>query len=588
MRRERGAAAVLAGLLAPVIFGTAAMTVDLAQAYIAQQASQRTVDSAALAASLGTGLPAPTPTATCPYGPRANANDPAVKEAAAYLAAHDAFSVGDPSLSTVTPASLVDCDLTNGEVVYGSFSGGVLHYDPTEVSIVSPPRSVGFSLGRVIGASGAKLASTATVKLDSPVFRSLPLYAFTGCDYGAQTIAQPTNGHAAQIVQLASPSDTNSATLSSLVTNPATNPAQVPEGVSSSLSINGSGLASVNAVGFFESGISGPGPAPVVVPISSASTHTDTLISLSSLPSGVTSVPDVWYVRVEIGTTWSTAIVGGGNSGTLAALPLQVGSPTLTCGQGSSAGNFGTLLLPNTSAGAPSGQSDNIAYNIATNIQHGLAVYPGDHTGGLCSSANTVAVLWPQDGTNCVDTKTGLDLNAAQKGFLDGVGSAPGRLTNVSAGTGCAANGMPATTVLYGRTVNNDTLTCFMTQDGTSIGDIAQSTYPFDHPVLSAAIYNSPRFALVPVLAVQPTNGGSNHYQIIDIRPAYITDQPLSATRGAQPSSTNGLTFASAPAGKLASIQVVFLNSGALPPPPTTMAVAPYVGTGLKVLRLIN
>lgn len=588
MSSERGAAAVLTGLLAPVIFGTAAMTVDLAQAYVADQSSQHTVDAAALAAGLGSGLPAPTPTATCSYGARANANDTAVKEAAAYVSSHDIFSAGDPTLSTVTPASLVDCDLSNGEVGYGVFSGGVLHYDPTELSIISPPRSVGFGLARVLGSRGTKVTTSATVQVASPVVRSLPLYAFTGCDYGAQTIAEPTNGHAAQIVQLASPSDSNAATLTSLVTNPATNPAQVPEDVASSLSINGTGLTSVSAIGFFESGTSGPGPAPVVVPISGASTHTDTLISIPTLPTAVTSVPDVWYVRVQIGTTWSTAIVGGGSSGTLAALPLQVGSPTLTCGQGSSAGNFGTLLLPNTSPGAPSGQSDNIAYNIATNIQHGLAVYPGDHTGGLCSSANPVAVLWPSDGTNCVDTKTGLDLKAAQEGFLDGVGTAPGRLTDVSPGTGCAANGMPATTVLYGRTLNNDTLSCFINQDGISIGDIAQSSYPFDHPVLSAAIYSSPRFALVPVLAVQPTNGGSYHYQIVDIRPAFITDQPLSATRGALPSATNGLTFATTPAGKLASIQVIFLNAGALPPPPTTDGITPYVGTGVKVLRLVN
>lgn len=588
MRTSRGAAAVLAGLLAPVMFGTAAMTVDLAQTYVAKRVSQRTVDSAALAAGLGSGLPAPTPTATCAYGPRANANDLAVKEAAAYVSAHDTFSAGDPSLSSVTPASLVDCDLANGEVGYGMFSGGVLHYDATEVTIVSPPRSVSFGFARVIGSRGAKVATSATVQVESPVVRSLPLYAFTGCDYGAQTIAEPTNGHAAQIVQLASPTDSNAASLSSLVTNPATNPAQVPEDVASSLSIVGTGLTAVNAIGFFESGTSGPGPAPVVVPISGASAHTDTLISLPALPTGVSSVADVWYVRVEIGTTWSAAIVGGGSSGTLAALPLQVGSPTLTCGQGSSAGNFGTLLLPNTSPGAPSGQSDNIAYNIATNIQHGLAVYPGDHTGGLCSSANPVAVLWPSEGTNCVDTKTGLDLKAAQEGFLDGVGTAPGRLTDVSAGTGCAASGRPATTVLFGRTLNNDTLSCFLNQDGISIGDIAQSSYPFDHPVLSPAIYSSPRFALVPVLAVQPSNGGSNHYQIVDIRPAFITDQPLSATRGAAASATNGLTFATSPAGKLASIQVIFLNPGALPSPPETEGVTPYVGAGVKVLRLVN
>ena len=40
-----------------------------------------------------------------------------------------------------------------------------------------------------------------------------------------------------------------------------------------------------------------------------------------------------------------------------------------------------------------------------------------------------------------------LDLNAANDGFLNGVAGKPGKLTNVAAGTGCAANGIPATKV---------------------------------------------------------------------------------------------------------------------------------------------
>jgi len=50
------------------------------------------------------------------------------------------------------------------------------------------------------------------------------------------------------------------------------------------------------------------------------------------------------------------------NQGTLLALRLLVGVPTLTCGQDSSDGNFGTLRLANSEGG---GQTQRIARNIA-------------------------------------------------------------------------------------------------------------------------------------------------------------------------------------------------------------------------------
>lgn len=594
---ERGAVAILVGFMALVLFGTAALSVDLAQVYVARETSQHTVDSAALAAG-GFGLPAATPPAsTCFYGLRANPTDSAVVKAAAYLTAQGAFSAGDPDATSIVPATLVDCDVTNGEVGYGTFHGTGsatrLTYDATELSVISPPRTVSFGFAKIMGNSTGRVATHASVQVSSPMIRSLPLYAYTGCDYGGQTIAQPTNGHAATGIQLSHGSETNTASVSSLVTDPATNPAQVALDAASphdSLVIKGTGLDAVTQIGFFESGLSGPGPEPVTVDVAdpSVTAHTATSITLAHLPASVVGVSDVWYVRVKIGSTWSQATDTQGNTVTLVAPPLTTGTPNLTCGQGSNAGNFGTLLLPNTSAGAPNGQADNIAFNIATNIQHSLAVFPGAHSNWLCGSADTTAKLWPADGTNCVDTKTGLDLNAAQEGLLDGVAGKPGRLTDVSDDTGCAPNGKPTTTVLAGHTINNDTLSCFLTEDGVTLSDIAGSTYPFDHPVLSPAIYSSPRFALVPVLGVQPDNGGSNRYQIVDIRPAFITDQPMSATRTTPATSTNGLTLAAQPANTLASVQVVFFNADALPPPPNADGVVPYTGAGVKVTHLID
>lgn len=595
-RDESGAVALLVGMLALVLFGTAALSVDLAQLYVARETSQHTVDSAVLAAG-GSGLPAPNPPSTiCFYGRRANATDPAVVKAAAYLTAEGAFGSGDPGAPSIAPASLVDCNLGNGEVGYGTFHGSGdatrLTYDPTELSAVSPPRSIRYGFAQLFGSRGGTVATRASVQVSSPTIRSLPLYAYSGCDYGGQTIAQPANGHASTGIQLAHPEDTNDAVLGSLVTDPATDPAVIPQGATAgedSLTIKGSGLGPVTKVGFFESGLSGPGPDPVTVDVTdtAVSTHSPTEIALSHLPQLVLGVNEVWYVRVKIGDSWSPATRTQGNNETLVALPLTVGTPTLTCGQGSSAGNFGTLLLPNTSAGAPNGQTDNIAYNIATNIQHSLAIYPGAHSDWLCNAADPAARLWSNDGTNCVTTEPGLDLHAAQEGLLDGVADKRGRLTDVSDGTGCAADGKPSTTVLAGQTVNNDTLSCFLTQDDVTLSDIEGSTYSFDHPVLSPAIYDSPRFALVPVLGVQP-DGGRKTYQIVDIRPAFITDQPMSATRNTPASAANGLTFAAQPADTLGSVQVIFFNAAALPPPPNADGVVPYTGTGVKVTHLID
>ncbi|MGI9156630.1 MAG: hypothetical protein ACR2FG_08335, partial [Marmoricola sp.] len=373
--------------------------------------------------------------------------------------------------------------------------------------------------------------------------------------------------------------------LTSLTTNPASNPAQVSLEVTTpndSLVINGTSLTGVTKVGFFESGTSSSGPEPVVVDGPGFTLTGSTKITIPHLPTTVTSVQDYWYVRVLIGGQWSAVYTGNGSQQDLNALPLTVGTPTLTCGQGSSSGNFGTLLVPNSQG--PNGEGENIAYNIATNIEHPLGIFPGAASPFTCGSSQTAAKLWPADGTNCVDTKTGLNLNAAQSGFISGVGGKPGRLTNVASGTGCASNGAPATKVFGSYTINNDTLSCFLTDDTTNIGDIDGATYALNAPVLSPAIYKSPRFAIVPVIGVQPANGDSNRYQIVGFRPAFITDQPSSATRTSPASSTNGIPGSG---GSVDSIQVVFINDLALPHVDGG-ETQDYTGTGPKNLMLVN
>ncbi|UDY22638.1 TadE/TadG family type IV pilus assembly protein [Nocardioides sp. Kera G14] len=605
---ERGAIAVMAAALSVVMFVAAAFAVDLGQAYVVRRDTQNSADSAALAGAGigGANLPVTTTGGSCPYGPRASTADQAILDTVTYLNDNDSWS------HAVSASELVDCDLTNGEAAYGRFvsaaGGATLAADVTQLSVIAPQRHVAFSFGQTVDVGGVDLSAQATVQIKSPEMSTLPFYAFTGCDYGAQTIAQPTNGHAADIVLLANPADTNAAvfttptaTLPNPATTPYSSPAAVPLDVTDPndvIQINGSGLGAVSDIGFFESGVVSSGPDPVTVPIANAVSASSTQISLH-LPTVVASTQTVWYIRVKIGSTWSRATHTQGGSLILDALPLQVGSPTLTCGQGSMAGNFGTLKLTNSQG--PTGQSANIAYNIAAGVEHSVATYPlASAIPILCTTLGLapLRLTWPHDPTNCVDTKTGLDLDAAQAGFLDGVAGRPGRLHDIEDG-GCAADGVPSSTlslrtasgtaITQPSAVNNDTLSCFLTDSTTTVGDIASGAYD-GGPVLSQKIYQSARFALVPVLGMQPDSGGSKLYTVIDLRPAFITDESMAATSSytLPTSSHNGVTLSDTGQHGIASVQIIFFSSDALPPPPDGVGLEAWFGSGAKRVVLVD
>ena len=573
--------AIVVAVTAVLLLSIAALGVDLGNAYVQRHSVQKLTDFAALAGGAGNNLPGTAP-GTCDYGKRAQPSDQAVVDVAAYLGS--APWTGGP-----TPADLVDCQTSNGEVFYGTVtpsatnpSGVALSFDAHQLTVVSPQRQVDFGFARIMGFENTQVVGRATIELRSPTVRSVPLYAFSGCDYGGQTIAQPNHGHSVAGVLLSHPTETNAADLTSLVTSPVTDPATIayPAPEPSSLGINGSGLTNVTAVGFFESGATTSGPEPVVVgsggfTISGGGSRID----IPDIPDAALDVQGVWYIRVKIGDDWSRVKT---SSGTLKALPLTVGTPTLTCGQGSSEGNFGSLLLDNSEV---NGQWQDIAMNIADGLEHTLAVFPDAAADWTCSSSQTQAVLWPEDGTNCVDTRTGMVANAAQAGLVDGIGSVPGKLTNVSPGTGCASSGAPATTVVGGRTINNDTLSCFFEDDGTNIGMVNSPLYTQPGPVISAAIFKSPRFVIVPVLGRQPDNGGSLRYQITGFRPAFITDQTASSTKSTPPTASNGLSTDKH--DDIESVQVVFINSQALPPMESSETTV-YSGSGPKVVHLVD
>ncbi len=340
-------------------------------------------DLAALAG--GSQLPASTAT-VCPTT-HPPAGDLAVAQVADYLVKNwPQDDSGDPTPTQAQLAPLlVDCNNANGEVSYP---------DENSVRVVTPDAQVNFGLAQVMGFNSTQVAAAATAEIKSPVLDTLPFYAFTGCDYGQQTISEPNNGHAPDAVLLSHPTESNAASLTTLTTSPASNPVKVPlNSTTTSLTISGTGLSAVTAVGFFESGNATSGPEPLVVDSTGFTISGGTAITVAApLPAALTGVQSTWYVRVKVGTQWSEVKTGSGNNQTLKALPLSIGNPLLTCAQGSSGGNFGTLRLSNHTE---TGQWQTIAANIAGGLDSTLAAYPTPAHDWMCNPGASPAVGWP-------------------------------------------------------------------------------------------------------------------------------------------------------------------------------------------------
>ncbi len=144
---------------------------------------------------------------------------------------------------------------------------------------------------------------------------------------------------------------------------------------------------------------------------------------------------------------------------------------------------------------------------------------------------------------------------------------------------------------LGGKSLNNDLLTCFLTDNSTQLGDVARRNYSGDVK-FDPAIYSSPRFGWVPVFTQETTSGGSNKYSILTFRPTFITDQPMSATKtnmATNSTTQNGLGATTTGTFKLHTIKVVFLNPNALPEGDASTPIGPLLDDDLpKVLRLVD
>lgn len=563
-RTEQGAVAVLVALLSIVLFAVAALAVDLSNAFVRKRDVQGQADFAALAGAAELGgqqsgtVPSPVVDAV---RDSLNANLPQ----------------DDKGQTATISAQLTDGDLANGEVQFAN--GGL--------QVVGPPAQVDYSFARVLGFDKTNVNANATVGLFS-LGTAMPMYAIDGCDWSNQTITDPAAGAAAPIPPLAFDSDTNDTQLEGLL------PAEVTLGASGvTATLSGKKFQDTTQIGFFRAENTDP---TAIVPLTSFTPAPPATINNGSLtfeiPTSVTTVEEVWYVRVYN--------AGGVDkwSARSEAQRLRVGEAVLECDSGSSDGNFGTIKLPRIDPGADSSW---LPVNISDGLEEplSLAIHTTFSADGLCSDGVNGAVVSEKPnlrkGTNCVDTDTGLPAQVATEGLITGYSNTyPGRLRADSSSTsvrgGCAPDDStnPRTVSMTSNPrINNDVLTCFLTDGTTSLADIAHEGYS-GGPVLSPDIYKSPRFFWQPVLKVEPTSGGSNKYSIIDFRAAFLTDELVSS------STVRGIDTASADNGvvvtgnKVTQLKVVFFSTDALPADDNGQVVTPYLGVGPKILRLID
>ena len=597
-RDEHGAAAIVAALIALVSLTFAALCVDLGAAVARKGDTQAQADLAVLAAA-------------------ENLPGTKVSSSPAVIAVRDYLNKNQPldddagtcvrERSCVTAEQLVNNSDADGEV-----------YFPTSATmrVVSPESRVNFGFAGVFGMFGGgvadhtDVASDATVMVGSPdglgVF---PMYIVQGgsdsaCDYGLQTLTDPPSGHVEppSVPTLYANGDTNGNELKDIdVTDGGVTATSVAVGSSGGRIVLSGKFKDATKVGFFRSDSTTTQPVEVagtdpdwVSPLPTPYTQNSNGAITVNVPVTVTTADALWYVRVYQGGTGPDKLTWSARA---EAQPLSIGDAPYECVGGSSDGNFGTVKVPRTST-----PSSWIPENIALGVQAplSLSLFPGAPPPSLCTTSPQPPAVFSSAGnlmpdTNCLDVDTGLTAQTATEGFIDGGTYGPGLLATGSSAAdpdgsgGCNSAGTTAPVTVSGKQLNNDLLTCYLTDDTTTLGDVARRNYTgtvkFD-----PAIYESPRFGWVPVFGAQPTSGGSQRYSLVDFRPLFITDQPMTATRanrltGSGPGMTNGLGLHG---GKLATIKVVFLSVGALPDGQAQTPIGPYLGVGPKTTRLVD
>ncbi|MFL6106219.1 MAG: hypothetical protein ACJ72L_04590 [Marmoricola sp.] len=584
-RSEHGAIAIMVGLLATLMFSSAAICVDLGSAWARKRDVQKQVDVSAL--SVGWMLPMTV----------SNKSDIATK-VAAYFA--DQLNKV-PGQSAVTGQQLVNGSNIDGELWFQNVDGSPCSDNCPQMQVYAPPSKVDFGLASVIGVTSTKVQRTATVRITSelpPGEDTLPFWLPTGCGYGPTEADTTQGGTNLTGTPMATPTGTPTSTPSASRFVP------TPVGVHQ---LNGTAvtpvtnLGSVTINGWWVTGVGNsfkkvtlrafPPTGSAFVDFA-AQTNGNGSVPSFNVSTEISSIPGDWYVYAV--AEKNNSLEYSSDYLTIRVTPPVVAptpTPTPTTDPTDSAvavgcigqdrGNFGQLDAPRLEGGTKQAR---LAKNIAMGMDHQLVPYvfaPGTQEQKDCGSGGSLlpgAQLddTSRDGNNCITGDTGNDGPKMMDGLVQGIsGVAVGRLDIANGQTTCPGR---SNLTISGKLLNNDVLSCFL-RDGATLTDITSST-GVTTAMLDQSIIKSPRFVWLPV--VYATDRAQKNFQPIrEFVPGFITDE--SQTTAA--TSANGLEIN----GNSVSVLHVFtFNRDAIAPREnsTSVTYSPDVGGG--IVRLVG
>lgn len=324
---------------------------------------------------------------------------------------------------------------------------------------------------------------------------------------------------------------------------------------------------------------------PVTVTQSSSGSDGEAIVEL---PPKVYNTPGMWQVRLKNSNGWSKTYQ-----------TFNVGDPAPPpsgCGV-SSTGDFGFIESPRVGISqAPVASRMNIALGLDHDLNEFTASLPPqkqDSCNGNGGTPPPGAILDKdpsRDDATCVNVQTGMNTDVVTDGLITG-GSSPDYdgLLDEPTLEGCDRNGGSEETTRLGVSTNDDVLSCFLTGSVT-VGDVtAQTLSEAATHSIDPRIFESPRFAVVPVIDYDfnPPNG---FYPIKSFRPIFITDEPVTSSHGhSYATSTNGIVLSTSE-NKVRAVKVIPVNPDALPEVAATYdgLMTAWLGYGTKVVRLVK